>query len=73
MGDANRLREPCVLDKMHLASGQYSRLHRMMYEYGTANGTLLLLLCERIFLIFLVEAEGTGNMASVTTGPYLRI
>ena len=43
MGDANRLREPCVLDKMHLASGQYSRLHRMMYEYGTANGTLLLL------------------------------
>ena len=43
MEDSNQLKELCVLDGMQLASGQYSRLYRMMYEYGTANGTLLLL------------------------------
>ncbi|TAM91647.1 fructose-bisphosphate aldolase [bacterium] len=36
------LRRP-TFDEMNLSLGKRARLHRLMYEHGTANGTLLLL------------------------------
>jgi len=37
-----RIRRP-TLDEMNLSTGKRARLHRLMYEHGPANGTLMLL------------------------------
>ncbi|MGH7738121.1 MAG: class I fructose-bisphosphate aldolase [Candidatus Tyrphobacter sp.] len=39
---ANAVRRP-TLDEMHLGTGKRTRLHRLLFEHGPANGTLMIL------------------------------
>ena len=36
-----------TFDEMNLSNGKRARLHRMMYEHGPGNGTLMLLPCDQ--------------------------
>ncbi|MDE2480723.1 MAG: fructose-bisphosphate aldolase [bacterium] len=42
MSNATAIRRP-TFDEMNLSTGKRTRLHRLMYEHGPANGTLMIL------------------------------